>query len=313
MGSDAGKRIGATGRRDAWTIDPAVLYSPRSDPKHEEHDNWLSRTDPNDPEMAALLTSMRENGTDEGTPIIVYSDGGKTCIAAGDRRTAACLIVNRERKANRQPPLLLRALTTKDPVAARALENACRKEDPPLVLARRYRTNAATMGEAAAAAACGLTLAYANALVACLALPADIQAKVNAREIPPDVAARMGKAGSEKAREIVKESTGADGKVDEKKARKAAQTATKRARGITSARLGGIEGELRRMSGDLPGYDEDDEVARCALLHGAALMAACVRGELTDPPAWLAKAIESAKATRKVKAKDTADVARGEG
>lgn len=215
MGSDAGKRIGAVGRRDAWMVDPSTLYSPRSNPQHEEHDAWKARTDPADPEMLILLDSMRLNGTDEGVPIIVYSDGGKTCIAAGDRRHAASNIVNRERKAKRLSPLQLRALTTKDPIAARALENACRRDDPPMVIARRYRANAATMGDAAAAAACGVTLAMANALRKCLGLDAATQAKVNARELPADVAARMVGAGSEAAADAIRASTDkATGKVN---------------------------------------------------------------------------------------------------
>lgn len=214
MGSDVGKRLGAVGRTDAWRMLPEDMFSPRSNPKHPDHADWLSRTDPRDPEMVLLLDSMREHGTDEGQPVLVYSDGGKTCICEGDRRQASLLIVNAERKAKRKKPLTLRALTAADPVLARALGNACRKGDRPMVLARRLRSNMGAMatdgdkpesGLPAAAAACGVSLRDARLLIRCLALPPEIQARVGAADdgIPFDVAATMASAGSEKAMEAV--------------------------------------------------------------------------------------------------------------
>lgn len=233
MSSKTGEKIGAIGRRDAWLVNPAELYSPRSDPKHPEHESWKARTDPNDPDMIALVTSMRENGTDEGTPIVVYSEGGRTCIACGDRRHAAVNIVNRERRTKKEAALPLRALTTKDPVAARNLENACRKDDAPMWLARRYRASKEAMGDAVAAASMGLTLSYANALLVCLSLPADIQAKVNSRELPPDVAARVAKkGGAEAVAKVAESAKDASGKVDPGKARAAAKDMPKRHKAV---------------------------------------------------------------------------------
>lgn len=229
------ERMGAVTRSDAWGIPPEKMHSPRSDPSHPEHAEWLERTSLDNPRTIALIESMRQNGTDEGPPVIVYRDGGQNVIADGDRRQAACLRVNEERRAakSKLPQLILRTVTTRDPELARQMANACRQDDPPMLLARRFRLAiGAGMEPAAAAAANGLRLDYANALVKCLSLPADLQAKVNAGELPPDVAARAGKNGSDAAREIVAASTGEDGKVDAGKARKAAREATKRPRAV---------------------------------------------------------------------------------
>lgn len=246
------ERLKAVGKREAWLVLPENLYSPRSDPAHEEHENWLTRTDPNDPGMQDLLNSMREHGTDEGEPVLIYSDGGRTVIADGDRRHAACRLMNEERKKKRLPPLTLRAMTTRDPVVARAIGNACRREDPPLVLARRFRQATSVMAPAAAAACVGLRLDTANTLVKCLALDPDLQAKINARELAPDVALRAArKDGSEGVRTVVRDAIGADGKVDEKKARKlAVQRNPAGPKAVPAAVLLRVEGRVRDQGGD---------------------------------------------------------------
>ena len=159
------------------------------------------------------------------------------------------------------------------------------------------RESAEAMGDGAAAAACGLTLAYANALVKCLALPADIQGKVNRLEIPVDVALRMAKAGSAVAREVASAATDASGKVDPRKAKAAAREAVPvRAKTRPARVLASVEGELRRMGGDAPDIDYAS-----ARMHDAADVLAYARGA-TDAPAWLAKAIESAEVARKARA-----------
>lgn len=220
------ERLGAVGVFNGWRLLPEKIYSPRSDPSHDEHESWLERTDPSHPKTAGLIAAMREHGTDEGEPIVVFTDGGVTTIADGDRRQFACAFVNRERAAAKPKlePLKLRAVTTSDPVLARSLGNANRMDDPPMVIARRFRSSAAAMGDAPAAAALGLTLTYARALRKCLGLPADLQAKVNAHEVPADVAARMVEAGSEKASSAVASATDAKtGKVDGARVKRAAR------------------------------------------------------------------------------------------
>lgn len=293
MGSDQAKKYGADGRMDAMRFFPQNLYSPRSDPRHPDHEDWLLRTDPTDSEMVLLLAAMREHGTDEGEPVLVYSDGGRTCVADGDRRHAACAIINAERKTKREPPHRLRALTCADPVLARALGNACRRGDPPMVIARRLRANMGALatnpdkpetGLPAAAAACGVTLRDARMMIRCLSLPADIQAKVGAREggIPLDVAAAMAKDGSDAAAAVVEAAKNPDGKgINRTKVRKE-QKAARAAKGGTrmlpaprvaavgkwiasdpGARFTGLEvgALLRRIAGDAAALD-GDEMAR---------------------------------------------------
>lgn len=230
MGSEQKDKIGAKTRSDLWGIPPERLYSPRSEPTHPEHDEWKERTRLDAPKMIDLIESMRLNGTDEGEPVIYSRDGktGVNAIADGDRRHAACSFVNAERKADKSlgPQLVLRAIATQDPVLARNLGNACRQDDPPLIRARRYRAAIASMGKPAAAASNGMRLDYANACLACLSLPAEIQAKVNSGELPPDVAARMAKGGAAAAVEAVEAATDkATGKVDPKRAKAAARAA----------------------------------------------------------------------------------------
>lgn len=291
-GSDAGKRIGATGRRDAWITPPENLYSPRSTRLHPDHEDWLDRTDPNHPIMIALLASMREHGTDEGEPILYYIDGEQACIADGDRRLAAVTIINAERKAAGglragQPPYSLRALLTKDPVVARAIGNAARMDDKPMVLARRFRGAAEMMGDGPAAAACGLNLLHARTLRRCLALPEDIQAKVNRLEIPADVAARMADAGSTAATRAVEASTDkTTGKVDPQKAKAAARVAKPtRAKTRPARVLESVEAEVRGIK-SLSGISQ-------AFADGIAF----ARGG--PPPEWATKWVDSAEATRK--------------
>lgn len=295
-GSDAGKRIGATGRRDAWITPPENLYSPRSAVAHPDHEDWLDRTDPQHPKMIALLASMREHGTDEGEPVLYYIDGERACIADGDRRLAAVTIVNAEREADGGlrsglPPLSLRALLTKDPVVARAIGNAARMDDKPMVLARRFRSAADAMGDGPAAAACGLSLLHARTLRRCLALPEDLQAKVNNLEVPADVAARMVDAGTvaaTKAVEASKDKT--TGKVDPQKARAAARAVKPTRAKTRSARvLESVEAEVR---------GGDNRIGESATARGAfADGIAFARGMAA--PKEFARFVDSAEATRK--------------
>ena len=99
-------------------VDPAHVYCARSDPKHEEHVYWKTRTDPADPDMIALISCMREHGTDEGEPILIYTENGSPWVADGDRRVAAARHLNKTCKSDGRAYLYLNALTTRDPVLA---------------------------------------------------------------------------------------------------------------------------------------------------------------------------------------------------
>ena len=281
MGSEQTKRVGATGRTDMFDIPPENLYSPRSDPTHDEHADWLARTDPTTPTMMALLDSMRLNGTDEGEPVIYTRTPAKRNeIADGDRRHAACLIVNAERKATKPKGvmLVLRCVPTKDPVLARNLGNACRQDDPPMLLARRYRAAFPSMGKPAAAASLGLRLDYAGDLLACLSLPVEIQARVNAGELPPDQARRIGKAADPVA--VVAKAT-VNGKVDPAKAKAAARDAVParsyRLRPAQVAALVTNLGQAKRSYDDADTARYSDIMDRGEALYTAAQVAAIVR------------------------------------
>ncbi len=251
VGSAAQKdRMGGASTFNAWKVDPGKLYSPRSEPDHPEHASWLERTDPANPEYQVLLGLMRANGTHEGQPIIVYSDGGRICVAEGDRRMACANALIAERKAaGNRGPITLRALTTKDPVLARNLGNAGRSEDTPLALARRFRASAEALGAGVAAASMGMRLDYAQMLVKCLSLDADLQARVNRRELPPDVAVRAAKVGGSAAvREVVAKATDAAGKVEPRAARRAAREASPpRARSLPRAKVVAIVDALANV------------------------------------------------------------------
>ncbi len=251
---------------DAPLVDPADLVSPRANPADPEHAQWLERTDPNHPDTIKLLTSMRQLGTMEGEPVIVYCDGGVIKIADGDRRKFCADTVNAERaarfKITKDPedesPLLLRYCTTKDPAQARALGNACRRDDPPMVLARRYARLKLTMKPTAAAAAVGLTLKEANEYLRCLELPEDQQARINARELSVDVAARAAKDNGSAAVEAVIEASKDEetGRVDPAKARAAVKAVvTPRARGLDRDEIAEVANTLERNKTGLSAKD----------------------------------------------------------
>lgn len=309
MGSKQIAALKPDGRMDAMRFYPHSLYSPRSNPKHPDHADWLDRTSPDDPDMILLLAAIRAHGTDEGQPVLVYLDGGRTNIACGDRRQAAVAIVNAERKAERLPPYKLRALTTGDPVLARSLENACRKGDKPMVIARRLRSNMGALatdpdrpetGLAPAASACGVTLRDARLLLKCLSLPPEIQARVGAAEngIPFDVAAGMA-GDSAAALAAIDATKNLDGKVNGRKAaavakaaRKARAPAPARAKTKPAPVLASWEAEVRASVGSVA-QDGYKAVRLGAYADGLA----AAQGKA--PPEWAAKYHESGDAARK--------------
>jgi hypothetical protein len=184
--------------------------------------------------------------------------------------------------------------------------NANRKDDPPLVKARRYVELREEIGATQAAALLAMRLDYANALAVCLTLPADIRAKVNIGELPPDVAARQAKnGGSAAVAKVVDAAKGEGGKVDPVRARAAAKDMPKRPKARSSSILASVEDEVRRayVVCDVP---EDVTVAR---VKAACDVLAWARGG--EAPPWLAKYVDSAKAAAKSNGDDgAADVAK---
>lgn len=229
MASTSRKAYGSTGGTDCMNLDPDSLAIAEDHPEHPEHASHVERTRLDDPDMIALIESIRANGTGEMPPIYVYMDGRTATIAEGRRRKIATSVVVAERKKARdkRSPLTLKAIITKDPVLARNIGNACRKEDPPMVLARRFVEAEQVMDPKAAAASLGLDLARANHLKRALTLAPEVQARINRLEIPIDVALRLGQTQSEQ-RATVKASTGEDGKIDKRKVRAAANGAPRR-------------------------------------------------------------------------------------
>lgn len=231
-GTTTRDRYGATGNRECYPLDVDRLVIEEDDPTHPEHAHHVWRTSLDRPKMQDLLASIREHGT-EGVarPIIVYLDGKVPKVAEGRRTVTAIRIVNAERKAARPklPPLKVLGITTKDPSLARDLGGVGREEDPPMVLARRYR-KALDAGEtpSAAAARTAGNLAYANVLLKCLSLPDDVQAAINRGEIAPDVAVRAARNGGGAAAAAVVEDAKdpTTGKVDGEKAKAAAKRVT---------------------------------------------------------------------------------------
>lgn len=211
MGSDVGKKIGAVGRVDGWSLPPEKIRIAQEDPKHPHHDYHMARVALDNPEFQALLSSIRTLGWETGSICFYYRDppGAEEATAAtAKRRVTAARIVNREWKKSKDPryPIVVPVIRTDDPIMAENIENSVAKAaDPPLVLARRFLAASKTMGEASAAASIGLELAQAHNLVKALSLPEELQAQINARELPVDVALRTGRNGQAQARAILKE------------------------------------------------------------------------------------------------------------
>lgn len=226
--------LGSEGSGECFRPDPARLHIAEDDPKHPNHAAHALRVAEDDPENVALYESMLLNGWARGSVIAIYSDGGRYVVAAGRRRLTVLRRVNVELKRLRKPPIRPYAVITDDPAVTEAAENANRKDDPPLVKARRYVELREEMAAARAAALLGMRLDYANALALCLSLPADIRAKVNSGEMPPDVAARVAKKeGSNGVAKIAAAAKDTNGKVDPGKARAAAKDVAKRPKAVS--------------------------------------------------------------------------------
>lgn len=259
MSSKQRQELQSEGGGDAFRPPVHLIRIAEEDPSHPEHEAHMARVSLNDPENMALLESMRLIGWPTGSIVYIYKDGDGYNAADARRRLTFAHIVDAEWKKakDKRYPMRCHAVMTDDPDTARDIANAHRKEDPPLVRARRYVEKRAEYGwpnikdAAARAAACvGLRLDYANALAACLSLPADQRAKVNNGELPPDVAARAAKKGGAAAVEtIVQTATDpASGKVDGRKAKAAAREMPKRPKARPSRLVSSFSAELSRLA-----------------------------------------------------------------
>ncbi len=201
-----------------------ALAIAEDDPEHPEHELHKWRTNPDNPKFSALVRDIEKvglAGMSVAAPVTIYLDGGKPTVGQGRRTISALRIINAKRKpADRLP---CRMVSTKDPELARDIGNANRDEDPLLSRARRYvAAYSVDNDKGAAAARNGLSLAQAGVLEKCLALPAELQRKINRCEIDPEQALRLGKDGGKEAVKKVRAATKPSGKVDTAKVREVA-------------------------------------------------------------------------------------------
>ncbi len=186
-------------------------------PKHPNHHEHMARVDVDNPEMAALLNSLRVHGWRKTETIAIFVDGDRYAVSNGRRRVTAVRIVNVELKRAKDPryPLRPRVIIDDDPALTEAMANEMHATDPPMVRARRYVQLRETMGAGKAAAALGLSIKDANDLALVLSNPsAELQKAVNERRLPSDVAARAAKGGTATVAKVLAKSKDANGKVN---------------------------------------------------------------------------------------------------
>lgn len=226
--------LDSEGSGECFRPNPDRLHIVEDDPNHPNHHAHMLRVSADDPENIATYESLLLNGWARGSVLAIYSDGTRYVIADGRRRLTVLRRVNEELKRQKKKPIRPYAVITDDPGKTEAALNSGRKDDPPLVKARRFVELREEIGAPAAAALLCMRLDYANALAQCLTLPADIRAKVNSGEMPPDVAARAAKKGGTGAVVgIVGAATDpASGKVDPAKVKAAAKDMPKRPKAI---------------------------------------------------------------------------------
>lgn len=229
MSSGQKRALQSDGVGETFSPPADLIRIVEEDPDHPHHAEHMARVSIDDPDMQALIASMREFSWRKSITMSVYLDGDTYAVSAGRRRLTAVRIVNAERAAakDKRGPIRPRVVVDDNPALTTTMENSMRKDDPPMVKARRFVDNSATMGAQAAARAAGfLTIAEANACAKILSVPdASFHAAVNAGSITVDTAARAAKAGSAKVREVIAKATGSDGNVDPAKAKAAARAA----------------------------------------------------------------------------------------
>lgn len=228
------------------------------DKKHPNHAFYAERLSPKDPDMIEMVAAMREVGWPDGSIAFLWKNGKRVDAATARRRITAARIENERRRVakDKRGQIVVPFLWTQDPVGAEAIENAGRKEVPPMQLARDFVALRDALGsETKAAARLVLPLTTAHYLEACLSLPVDIQGQVNRREIPVDVAGRMAKKGSDAARTVVDASKDKSGKVDGEKARAAAKDLPKRPKAIKRADALALAATFRESTKRFSGQD----------------------------------------------------------
>ncbi len=222
MSSSTGKAIGAARGSEYWYKFPEEIRIAQEDPEHPGHASHMARVSLENPEFQLLLHLIRTLGWETGSIGYYYRDPPNAPIptaATAKRRITAARIVNAEWKAakDKRYPIMVPIVRTDDPIMAENIENAARAADPPLVLARRFLAACKTMDPAMAAASVGMRLADANEAVKLLSAAPEIQAAVNAREIPLDVASRVAKKGQkEGAKALAAATSPTTGKVNAK-------------------------------------------------------------------------------------------------
>lgn len=291
MSSGQKRALESDGVGETFQPPADLIQIAEEDPTHPHHHEHMRRVSVDDPDMQALINSFREFGWRKAITMSVYLDGDHYSVSEGRRRLTALRIVNAERKAERPKkiPLRPRVVIDDNPALTTTMANSMRKDDPPLVKARRFIDNRESMGAQAAARAAGfLTIADANACAAILSIPdAALHAAVNSGEVTVDTAARAAKAGGKGVRKVLERSRGADGKVDPRKAKEAArEAAPPRAKTRPARVLESVEAEVRAGG-------ENVGAAQRAFADGIAFATG------KDAPEWARKFVESAEATRK--------------
>jgi len=301
MSSGQKRALQSDGVGETFSPPADLIRIAEEDPEHPHHGEHMRRVSPDDPDMQVLLASFREFGWRKAITMSVYLDGDVYSVSEGRRRLTALRIVNAERKAakDKRGPIRPRVVIDDNPALTTTMANSMRKDDPPLVKARRFVENSETMGASAAARAAGfLTLAEANACKAILQIPdASLHAAVNSGAVTVDTAARAAKKGQGTVRKVLTRAraTG-DGRVTEKGAREAVKAEVpKKMKARPAPILLSVEQEMRRA---LPATeDPDDTHALMVSIFVEAL--AYARGGAV--PEWAAKYVESAEAGRRGK------------
>jgi len=173
---------------DGIRKDPDAITIAEDDPKHPHYARHAVRREIS----PKLVKSIKRKGVI--VPVAIYIDGDTCTAAAGRRRIRHARVANRELIAEGKKPITVRCVVVTDPADARRMENRFRLNESPMADARDL---ADLIGQGSsedeAAAELGITKKRAEQLLLLLRLDPQLQAKVDAKEIPVDVALRLGK------------------------------------------------------------------------------------------------------------------------
>ncbi len=300
MSSGQKRALESDGVGETFQPPADLIRIAEEDPGHPHHAEHMARVAPTDPDMQALVASFREFGWRRSIVMSVYLDGDRYAVSDGRRRLTAVRIENARRKTERDKrgPIRPRVVVDDNPALTTTMTNSMRKDDPPMVKARRFVENSETMGASAAARAAGfLTLAEANACKAILSIPdASLHAAVNSGAVTVDTAARAAKKGGAVVRQVLTRArSSGGGKVTPEGAAKAVMaTVAPRAKTKPAPVLASWESEIRNGIPETFGQDLDPTVER---MRAYADGLAAAQGKA--PPAWAVKFHESAEAARK--------------